>query len=63
MPKGQGTLSKSLGKQEMDPKYKAMAGLVEAMEQSKLCKGADKAEDTHSGLSDGDPYCGERFAI
>ena len=63
MPKGQGAPSKSLGKQEMDVEYKAMASLAEAMECSKLTKGEVSTEETPSQSSDGEHHCGERFTI
>ena len=63
MPKGEGAPGKLLGRQEMDLEHKAMASLTEAIEQSKLSKGAYKAEDAHSGPLDGEHCDGERFAI
>ena len=63
MPKGQGATGKSPDKQEMNAEFKAMAGLVEAMECSKLTKGEVSTEEASSQPSDGEHHHGERFAI
>ena len=54
MLKGQGAPDKSLGKQEMDVEYKAMASLAQAMEHSKLTKEEVSTEETPSQPSDGE---------
>ena len=63
MPKGQGDPSKLPGKQEMDPEYKAMASLREAMECSKFTKGDVSTEETPSHPSDREHCHGKRFTI